>query len=174
MPGTAIDYPVLQGKSNMTYINKDVYGEFALAGSIYLDSRNNREYQDIYSLLYGHNMSKHRMFSDINLYKDEAFFNENQLGMLLMEDGGHILESLSCILTSAGNSGIFNPENWVNCSNDQRLAMVLEDAVHVNQPMLETLKAKMDSNEPFRIVALSTCSSEFTDARTILLTLMDP
>ena len=174
MPGTAIDYPVLQGRSNMTYINTDVYGEFAMAGSIYLDSRNDRAYQDVYSLLYGHNMSKHRMFSDVNLYKDEEFFKENHLGMLLMEDGGHLLQSLSCILTSAGNSGIFNPDNWENSANEQRLAMVLEDAVQVNQESLEILQAKMDAGEPFRIVALSTCSGEFTDARTILLTLMDP
>ena len=174
MPGTAIDYPVLQGRSNMTYINTDVYGEFALAGSIYLDSRNDRNYQDIYSLLYGHNMSKHRMFSDVNLYKDEEFFKENHLGMLLMEDGGHLLQSLSCILTSAGNSGIFNPDNWTNGTNEQRISIVLEDAVQVDQETLEILQNKMDAGEPYRIVALSTCSGEFTDARTILLTLMDP
>ena len=140
MPGTAIDYPVLQGATNMSYINTDVYGEFAMAGSIYLDSRNDREYKDIYSLLYWHNMSKHRMFSDVNLYKDEEFFKENHLGMLLMEDGGHILRSLSCILTSAGNSGIFNPENWDNSTNEQKISMVLEDAVQVDQETLDMLK----------------------------------
>ena len=37
---TNIDYPVLQGENNLTYINTDVYGKFALAGSIFLDSRN--------------------------------------------------------------------------------------------------------------------------------------
>lgn len=36
LDGTKIDYPVLQGEDNLTYINKDVYGNFALAGSIYL------------------------------------------------------------------------------------------------------------------------------------------
>ena len=34
LDGTKIDYPVLQGEDNLTYINKDVYGNFALAGSI--------------------------------------------------------------------------------------------------------------------------------------------
>ena len=31
---THIDYPVVQGKDDMEYINKDVYGEFSLSGSI--------------------------------------------------------------------------------------------------------------------------------------------
>ena len=35
LDGTAIDYPVVQGESNFTYLNTDVYGSFALAGSIF-------------------------------------------------------------------------------------------------------------------------------------------
>lgn len=35
---TKIDYPILQGEDNLTYINTDVYGDFALSGSIFLDS----------------------------------------------------------------------------------------------------------------------------------------
>ena len=34
--GTHIDYPVVQGEDDMTYINKNVFGEFALTGSIFL------------------------------------------------------------------------------------------------------------------------------------------
>ena len=52
--------------------------------------------------------------------------------------------------------------------------MVLEDAVQVDPEALDILKNRIEAEEPFRIVALSTCSGEFTDARTILLTLMDP
>ena len=42
LDNTKVDYPVLQGDTNLAYINKDVYGNFALAGSIFLDSRNDR------------------------------------------------------------------------------------------------------------------------------------
>ena len=33
--GTKIDYPVVQGETNLEYINQDIYGEFALSGSIF-------------------------------------------------------------------------------------------------------------------------------------------
>lgn len=45
LDGTKIDYPVLQGEDNLTYINKDVYGNFALAGSIFLDSNCDRSFR---------------------------------------------------------------------------------------------------------------------------------
>ena len=45
---TKIDFPVLQGSTNLTYINRDVYGNFALAGSIFLDTRNQRDFSDAY------------------------------------------------------------------------------------------------------------------------------
>ena len=174
MPGTAIDYPVLQGNTNYSYINTDVYGNFALAGSIFLDSRNKEDYTDIYSLLYGHNMAQHRMFSDVNLYKEETFFNENTLGMLLMPDGCHILESLSIIVVPASDSGMMNPENWTYLDGEGIYSQVQENALFTCEKGLEALRGLVDAGETPRLVALSTCSDEFTDARTILLTLMDP
>lgn len=37
--GTNIDYPFVQGATNMDYINRDVTGAFSLSGSVFLDSR---------------------------------------------------------------------------------------------------------------------------------------
>ena len=40
---------------------------------------------------------------------------------------------------------------------------------------MKALEARMaDEEKPTRILALSTCSSDFTDARTILITIMIP
>ena len=46
MDGTNIDHPVVQGETNLTYINTDVYGQFSLPGSIFLDSRNKRDFSE--------------------------------------------------------------------------------------------------------------------------------
>ena len=50
---THIDYPVVQGENDMEYVNKDVYGEFALSGAIFLSSLDNLEFDEGYHLLYG-------------------------------------------------------------------------------------------------------------------------
>ena len=61
LDGTAIDYPVVQGESNFTYLNTDVYGSFALAGSIFLDVDCDADFSGRYSLLYGHHMENGRI-----------------------------------------------------------------------------------------------------------------
>ncbi len=174
MDGTSIDYPVLRGRSNYTYINTDVYGDFAMAGSIFMDYRNSRDYSDSYTLLLGHDMSGHRMFSDINLYKEEDFFRKNTCGILTLPNGDHELLSLSVIVTGASNSLIFNPQNWRNLSAEKILESVHQEALWLNEDGIRILEMMLASEEDVHIVALSTCSSEYSNARTILLTVMDP
>ncbi len=171
MDNTEIDYPLLQGTTNFTYINTDVYGNFALAGSIFLDSRNDREFTDTYNLLYGHHMADHKMFGDLDLYKDEDFFRENRTGTLILPNGTYQLEVISCLLVGASDDHIFEPTRWRDSNISQLLKFAKEESLFVNEDVLAELEA---AEEPFRILSLSTCSSEFTDARTIVLTVMRP
>lgn len=171
MDNTQIDYPILQGESNFTYINIDVYGNFALAGSIFLDSRNSREFTDTYSLLYGHHMADHKMFGDLDLYKDPEFFAENRTGLLLLPDGAYKLEVISCMLVGVDEDNIFNPTMWKDNNISRFLKWVREDSMHIHEDVLSELET---AEEPFRILSLSTCSYEFTDARTIVLTVLRP
>ena len=43
---TPIDYPVVQGKDNWEYVNKNAEGEYSLTGAIFMDSENNPDFQD--------------------------------------------------------------------------------------------------------------------------------
>ena len=205
MDNTAIDHPVLQGETNLTYINTNVYKEFALSGSIFLDSRCSRSFKGSYNLLYGHHMDNHGMFGDVSLYKDERFFRENTTGTLIVPEGVHGLKTLMCIVTEASDDAIFEPDKWqetiketnedgtirvvgVRGEDDEnyrlskaeiarlreQLDHCLENALYVNEETMLELEEKLDAGENPRIVALSTCSSEYTNARTIVLTLMDP
>ena len=174
MDGTAIDYPIVQGRTNIDYISTNVYGEFSISGSIFLDSRNEFSYKDVYNLLYGHNMDAHGMFSDVNLYKEERFFNENKTGMLFLPEADHSLLTISIIVTDSGDSVIFNPNPWKNFSMEQMMEAVQKNALYINEAGLAAMQKKIEMGAIPQILALSTCSNEFTEARTILLTLMDP
>ena len=171
MDGTAIDYPVVQGETNMTYINKDVYGEFALAGSIFLDSRNSKDFSDPYSLLYGHHMANNKMFGDLDLYEEEAFFRENTTGTFLVPGGIYDLEVICCLQVNASNSYIFEPTRWSSYNINSLFNYVKNNSLYVHEDVLADVIANAGSD---KILALSTCSSDFTDARTIVLTVMRP
>ena len=81
---TNVDYPVMQGKDNNEYLNKDPFGDYSLAGSIFLDSRNNPEFDDYYSLVYGHHMEQGMMFGAIDEYLNEDYFNSHRTGSLVV------------------------------------------------------------------------------------------
>lgn len=166
---TKIDHPVLQGATNLTYINTDVYGNFALAGSIFLDTRNERDFSDAYSLLYGHHMENSGMFGDLDLFKDRKFFTENKTGMLILPDKSYQFEIFACLLVDAVEDAIFDPELW-QTDIEGLLAFAQEQSLHLRE---ETILELTQTEAP-KILALSTCSTEFTDARTIILAVMEP
>lgn len=57
-----IDYPIVQGTDNEHYLHYTFSGEANIAGSIFLDYRNNG-FLDYKAILYGHNMRDGSMFA---------------------------------------------------------------------------------------------------------------
>lgn len=165
---TRMDYPLVQGENNLSYINRDIYGDFSLAGSIFLDSRNDSNFQDFYSLLYGHSMASGRMFGDINLYKEEDFFLENQTGSLVTREGSYELKIFASLVVPANEAEIFNPSLWQDSIEDL-FDYAEEEGLYLNNETLEEIRSL---GQDVRILALTTCSYEFTDARTVILSLI--
>ena len=157
LDGTGVDYPVVQGKDNLTYVNTDVYGNFSLAGTIFLDTRCAPDFTGGYSLLYGHHMVSGQMFGDLEKYQDAAFLREHRTGTLLLPDGACTLEVFACLLVPASEEHIFRPEHWQEDVSPQM------DWAEGEALSWET------TDRPQRVLAMSTCSSAFTDARTVVL-----
>ena len=172
MDGTNIDLPVVQGETNLTYINTDVYGQFSLPGSIFLDSRNKRDFTETYSLLYGHNMADHQMFGDLQLYKEKKFFDENTTGILITPDKAFKLEIIACLVVDSNDNLIFEPTSWKHYNTKTLYKYIEENAMYFHGDKLEELKEL--NQRDVQILTLSTCSNEYTDARTIVLTHMIP
>lgn len=172
LDGTKIDYPVLQGSSNIDYLNTDIYGNFALAGSIFLDSRNDPNFADNYSVLYGHHMDKSAMFGDLDKYLDRKFFEANRTGVLMIPKKVYRLRIFASIQTHASDERIFSPDTWRDNASGL-LDFAQRNAVNINNEAVNSIKASLNKGEKVKILALTTCSSDFTDARTIVLAAME-
>lgn len=72
IPGTVIDYPVVQGQDNTFYLNHDVYNQKNSYGSIFIDANYNEE-TDLVKIIYGHHMDDGQMFTDLLKYQGEEF-----------------------------------------------------------------------------------------------------
>lgn len=73
---TNIDYPIMYSEELNYYLNRDFSKSSNSHGSIFLG--NNMTIDDNAIIIYGHNMKDKTMFSDLNLFLDEGFFNIHQ------------------------------------------------------------------------------------------------
>ncbi len=151
--GTGIDYPVMQGRTNNVYLNTDPFGEYSLAGSIFLDSANASDFSDSYSVLYGHHMEGGAMFGALDKYLSEGWLKENGNGTLTLVDGTELkLRIFAVIPCTARDSEMFDVTTG-KPSED----FILEHAKHVL------------SHGEGRILAMTTCSGVNTIDRLAVL-----
>ncbi|NCC47627.1 MAG: sortase, partial [Clostridia bacterium] len=78
IPGTMIDYPVVQGDDNKWYLDHDLYGEEDKAGTVFMDYRMTLDGKDRHQILYGHHLRQGTMFTDLMKYKNADFFQKNR------------------------------------------------------------------------------------------------
>ena len=153
VPGTVINYPVVQGDDNEYYLKHLFDGKYNSSGCIYLDCGAEGDFTTMNSVLHGHHMKNGSMFAGICKYKDQSYFDEHPTAMLLTPDGNYLVEFFSgyvCEVTADAWDYDFD-EAWL----DKRIRSSYFEADVV--PTTED-----------RVLTLSTCSYEFTDARFVL------
>ena len=109
VPGTGLDFPLLQGKDNSEYLNKDPYGEFSYSGSIFLDCRCSPDLTDTLSTVYGHHMSGGNMFGCLDAFKDAGYLAAHAGGTLHSRSEAFDLELLGAFECLATEGRIFDP-----------------------------------------------------------------
>jgi sortase B len=79
VPGTDVDYPVLQHSTDDSfYLEHDAAKESSVAGAIYSEQKNAKDFSDPNTVLYGHNMRNGSMFASLHRFEDREFFDENR------------------------------------------------------------------------------------------------
>ena len=79
VPGTPIDYPILQDPDdNSYYLTHTIDREEKAEGAIYTENYNSTDFEDANTLIYGHDMRNGTMFRSLLEYQDRAFFDKNK------------------------------------------------------------------------------------------------
>ena len=157
--GTDINYPVVQGEDNQYYLKHLFNGEWNSSGCIFLDSRNSADFSDRHSIIYGHHMKNGTMFSGLDHYKKQEFYEAHPTALLMTPDTNFGVEFF------AGYVASVREEAW-------KLSF-LSDSEFEDWLAEVRERSCFDSDiEPAvtdRILTLSTCSYEFDNARFVLL-----
>lgn len=79
-----INYPILYSGDNSTYLRHTYTGEYAIAGSIFVDGRNHPDFSDTNTIIYGHNMDDDEtMFSRILHFLNQEYYNDHQFFQII-------------------------------------------------------------------------------------------
>ena len=165
LDGTHIDYPMVQGKDDMEYVNKDVTCEFSLSGSIFLSAKNKADFSDPYILTYGHHMDNGGMYGDVMEFVNKDYFDIHQTGHLFLPDGSaRKLEIFAAIECDAYDKMIY--------STDGREGHIMELVTYLKNH--STNFRDIGMRESDQIIALSTCVSLETNGRAVVLARLNP
>lgn len=150
---TNIDYPIMQCDNNIKYLNTDAYGEYSLAGAIFLDFRCSPDFTDEYNLVYGHHMGAGMMFGALDEYIDQSYFDSHQTGALLVDKEEIPLDVVAFLQIDASDDEIFNPTEETDI-----YSFIQNHARYIT---------KVDTSR--KILALSTCKEPMSTERTVLI-----
>ena len=78
IPGTIIDYPILQHKTDDSYyLNYNIDGTEGFPGCIYTEKATATDFSDNNTVIYGHNLKDGQMFTQLHKFRDPDFFSDN-------------------------------------------------------------------------------------------------
>ncbi len=159
---TLMDYPITQYTDNDYYLNRNYKKEFAAAGTVFLDYRNNVDFDDDYNVVYGHNMKGSVMFGGIKKYEDKEYFDAHSTGTLFTAKCNYKLNVLFYDRISAYESTVYNVTHYKNGCNENLFNFFKTHAI---------TQGNIDKYDGSKILVLSTCTTNQNERVLLVCTL---
>ena len=162
IPGTRVNYPVVQGKDNDEYLWVDFNLKSSRNGSIFLDSENNPAFTDMNNVLYGHHMNDGSMFACIsNDFVNEEEFNKHRNVYVLTPQLNYRCTTFAVVVTDGWDllvqTTFKDPEDRASYVKDKMDRSVVQPSE--GMPKTEDVK---------QIFTFSTCDYTRNNGRAVL------
>ena len=164
VPGTNVDYPVLQHPSdNGYYLYHNLNHSQGYPGCIYTENYNSKNWSDPVTVLYGHDMrSTGTMFHQLHKFEKQSFFDQHEYFYIYTPEKTQKYRIFSAFVNS--NEHLLGSHNFYDKDEfDAFFGTVLgtsNSVSHVREGV------SIDSNS--KIVALSTCIKNQPNNRYII------
>lgn len=77
IPGTEIDFPIVQGDDNDFYLDHDYDGSYYINGGVFIDHLHNGDFSDQNTVIYGHNVRIGYIFHDLDKFRNKDFVKKH-------------------------------------------------------------------------------------------------
>lgn len=153
LPGTIIDYPVVQSHDNKDYLSLKFDKTWGGAGTLFADCRTQTPFHDRNTIIYGHHMRDGSMFHDLDLFKNQSYAYKHPEFKLYTPSKDYTAKVYAFISTDE-NSDIYTPyadESYIELIN--KLASYTIGSIDKDDKLL----------------VLSTCAYEYDGNRHLVI-----
>ena len=159
VPGTKVDYPVVQHSDNDDfYLKHDAYSKsWSSSGAVYSELGNLKTFGDRVTVLYGHNGYGDSMFTTLHRFEDKEFFDKHEKFYIYMPH-----RKLTYQIVSAFK---FDDRHILNCFDFNNNKVFRDFEAMIQNPDTNNQHTRKPDHEltlDDNIVILSTC---FTNQR---------
>ena len=162
-PGTVIDYPVMEASDYDYYLNHLADGTVNANGTLFIDYNNAPDFSGQVTVIYGHHMKSGSMFGGLSGYKEQTYYDEHPYMYLYTQQGNYRIDIM--------HGFVIAEEQWREQAfmYDENTEALLEYAKYNT-----TFQSGVEHEDRDRIIALSTCSYEFYNARYVVIGILTP
>ena len=147
--GTPINYPVVQAKDNDYYLRRMINGKYNIGGTIFMDYRNNADFSDELTIIYGHNMKNGSMFGTVPKYTKHSFLESHKNILLTTPDKKYEIEVIGTLKTTSDDE-VYN----------------FSDLAENRRKVAQRLGIEANGD---RLIVFSTCLYDTEDSRLLLV-----
>lgn len=166
--GTVINYPVVQGTDNDTYLHTRFDKQWSGGGTLFVDCRMEKDFKEFNSIIYGHHMKDGSMFRSIRGYtKEDGYYDKHKTLELATPHGNYHLVVFSAFITKATD------EDTYKMTYDEAEKQAYIDRAW-ERSELPITRDSVDITKNDRLVTLSTCAYDYEEARYIVMCKMVP
>lgn len=160
IPDTHIAYPVLQGETNDSYFRTNLYGEHSIAGSIFMEADNEKDFSDFNTVILGHMMDTPTMFADLKYFLHKDFVEGR--------------EEFPIYITTDEGTQVWHVFSALKVPSDKDYHMKdpsQEERDHFYHRMLDQSYFTFEKPEgtPDRILTLTTCTEDYDSSKRIAI-----
>ena len=166
--GTVINYPVVQGTDNDTYLHTRFDKQWSGGGTLFVDCRMEKDFKGFNSIIYGHHMKDGSMFRSIRGYtKEDGYYDKHKNLELATPHGNYHLVVFSAFITKATDEDTYK----MTYGEAEKQAYIDRAWERSELPITRN---SVDVTKNDRLVTLSTCAYDYEEARYIVMCKMVP
>ncbi len=160
IPGTGVDYPILQHPEDDTYyLEHNLDGSQGYPGCVYTERLNSKDFMDQNTVIYGHNMDDGTMFHTLLGYRDKNFFEDNRYAFIYTPERIFAYDIFAAY--ESGDEHILYTYGFAGDSGFQEYLDMIFRSRDAGAHFRDGAEIDADS----RIITLSTCLDTRPDGR---------